>query len=299
MHATEVTLANTSRKDWAAPQSGCEDAKESRKLKHVEALTCAARRVQREYIDLQQCLPLRNKARWSPSEGKTVGTMIVWVIDAQPLLRAGLRAQLTIEGFEVTAEAATVGEMVSGFRDNSDPDLIILDSVHGPNAIATLKSAQPKARTVVFAETAELSELADMFDAGADGYLLKRVPSSTLGAALKLVAAGEKVFPSAVARMLSKARNPAHDTTGHMRIGDVTLSHSEREIARYVADGRSNKSIAKELSVTESTVKVRLKTILRKIRAGNRTQLAVWALRHGLTSISSAVGLGQPPSAGD
>ena len=68
------------------------------------------------------------------------------------------------------------------------------------------------------------------------------------------------------------------------RVGDVALSQRELDIIRRVADGHSNKIIAKDLAITEATVKVHLKTVLRKLGAANRTQVAIWAVQHGLTN---------------
>src|SRR5262245_36162511 len=128
--------------------------------------------------------------------GALVDSTIVWLIDAHPLLRSGLRAQLDGKGFEVTAEAATVNELTLKGGDGPAPQLIIMDFAQGSDAVASLKSLQPQAHTVVFAESAELAHLADMFGAGADGYLLKSISPGALIESLKLVRLGEKVFPS-------------------------------------------------------------------------------------------------------
>src|SRR5262245_42805510 len=219
-------------------------------------------------------------------QGTLVDSTIVWLIDAHPLLRSGLRAQLDGKGFEVTAEAATVNELtLKGAGDGPAPHLIIMDFAQGSDAIVSLKSLQPQAHTVVFAESAEISHLADMFGAGADGYLLKSISAPALIESLKLVALGEKVFPSTITDFLGAMRASQGTATNEkLRIGDVALSQRELEIIRGLADGHSNKAIAKELSITEATVKVHLKTVLRKLGATNRTQVAIWAVQHGLTN---------------
>ena len=216
--------------------------------------------------------------------GALVDNTIVWLIDAHPLLRSGLRAQLDGNGFEVAAEAATVGEITDGKANAPVPHLIIMDFAQGSDALASLKSLQPQARTVVFAESAELSHLADMFGAGADGYLLKSISASALIESLKLVRLGEKVFPSMLTDFLGAMRANQTGTNERVRVGDVALSQRELDIIRGLADGNSNKAIAKELSITEATVKVHLKTVLRKLGATNRTQVAIWAVQHGLTN---------------
>ena len=219
--------------------------------------------------------------------GALVDNTIVWLIDAHPLLRSGLRAQLEGRGFAVAGEAGTVAEISRSCAEGPAPNLIILDFAQGSEAIASLKTAQPQARTVVFAESAELSHLADMFSAGADGYLLKSISPSALIESLKLVALGEKVFPSMLTDFLGAMRANQSGTSERVRVGDVALSQREIDIIRRLADGHSNKSIAKDLSITEATVKVHLKTVLRKLGASNRTQVAIWAVQHGLTNNGS------------
>lgn len=221
--------------------------------------------------------------------GALVESTIVWLIDAHPLLRSGLRAQLDGKGFEVAAEAGTIDEIARNGSSGPAPHLIILDFALGPDALTSLKSAQPQARTVIFAESAELSHLADMFSAGADGYLLKSISANALIESLKLVTLGEKVFPSMLTDFLGAMRT-SQGTHERVRVGDVALSQREIDIIRRLADGHSNKAIAKELSITEATVKVHLKTVLRKLGATNRTQVAIWAVQHGLTNNGSNSG---------
>lgn len=213
---------------------------------------------------------------------------IVWLIDGHPLLRSGLRAQLEGKGFEIAAEAATLAEISRVNANGPAPDLVIVDFTQGPDAVVRLKSAQPQARAVVFAESAELAHLADMFSAGADGYLLKSISPSALVESLKLVALGEKVFPSMLTDFLGAMRTNQAGTGERVRVGDVALSQRELDIIRKLAVGKSNKSIAKDLAITEATVKVHLKTVLRKLGVINRTQVAIWAVQNGLTNANSA-----------
>ena len=214
--------------------------------------------------------------------GALVDNTVIWLIDAHPLLRSGLRSQLDGKGFHIAAEASTVDEITH--NGGPAPNIIILDFAQGAEAVSSLKAAQPQARTVVFAESAELAHLADMFSAGADGYLLKSITPSALIESLRLVALGEKVFPSMLTDFLGAMRASQSGTSERVRVGDVALSQRELDIIRRLADGHSNKAIAKELSITEATVKVHLKTVLRKLGATNRTQVAIWAVQHGLTN---------------
>ena len=206
--------------------------------------------------------------------------MSVWLIDAHPLMRAGLKAQLDGKGFAIIAEGGSLGEVFEKAAE-ALPQLIVVDMNLGLAVLGEVKSSQPGARVVVLAEHAELSHLVDAFGAGADGYLLKSISTDALVESLRLVVLGEKVFPGIVTNYLSMlgASNGNHE---RVRVGDVPLSQRELDIIRHLADGHSNKTIANELSITEATVKVHLKTVLRKIGVANRTQVAIWAVQHGV-----------------
>lgn len=138
--------------------------------------------------------------------GALVESTVIWLIDGHPLLRSGLRSQLEGKGFQVAAEAATVDEIAHNGTNGPAPNIILLDFLQGADAVSVLKASQPQARTVVFAESAELAHLADMFSAGADGYLLKSITASALIESLRLVALGEKVFPSMLTDFLGAMR---------------------------------------------------------------------------------------------
>src|SRR5258708_4236621 len=215
--------------------------------------------------------------------------MSVWLIDAHPLMRAGLKAQLDGKGFAIVAEGGSLSE-VSGKGGNGLPHLIVVDMNLGLALLGEVKTSQPEARIVVLAEHAELSHLVDAFGAGADGYLLKSISTDALVESLRLVALGEKVFPGIVTNYLSMlgAGNGGADR----RVGEIPLSQRELDIIRHLADGHSNKTIANELSITEATVKVHLKTVLRKIGVVNRTQVAIWAVQHGVVKPSGTNGNG-------
>lgn len=217
--------------------------------------------------------------------GAFLDNAVIWLVDAQPLLRAGLRSQLDGKGFQVAVEAATIEEATQLSGRGAVAHLIIVDFGMGGGAVAKLKIAQPQARIVVLAESAELSYLAEMFGAGADGFILKSISANALIESLKLVLLGEKVFPSILTNFLGAMQSQQSvSPIDRVRVGEVALSQRELDIIRSLADGHTNKSIAKELAITEATVKVHIKTVLRKLGASNRTQVAIWAVQHGLTN---------------
>ena len=117
------------------------------------------------------------------------------------------------------------------------------------------------------------------FQAGADGYLIKTISSDVLTASLDLVMLGEVVFPSAALNLGGEADQPAEPVV-NQDVNEVSprgLSVRETVILRCLMQGDSNKLIARRFDITEATVKVHVKAILRKIHAKNRTQAAIWA----------------------
>jgi len=217
--------------------------------------------------------------------GAGVENAIIWLVDPQPLLRAGLRAQLDGRGFQVTLEGATIEDVAQMVARGARADLVVVEYGVGEAGVMRLKSIMPQARVVVLSEAAELSFLVEMFGAGVDGFMLKSISPPALVEALKLVMLGEKVFPSVLTNFLGSlhVQNPA-STADRASIGDVALSQRELEIIRSLAEGHTNKSIAKSLAITEATVKVHIKTVLRKLGATNRTQVAIWAVQNGFNN---------------
>jgi len=140
------------------------------------------------------------------------GDTSVWLIDAHPLMRAGLKAQLDGKGFKIVAEGGSLSEVFEKSADGL-PQLIVVDMNLGLAVLGDVKSSQPDARVVVLAEHAELSHLVDAFSAGADGYLLKSISTNALVESLRLVVMGEKVFPGVVTNYLSMlgATNGDHE----------------------------------------------------------------------------------------
>ncbi len=212
----------------------------------------------------------------------------MWLVDSQPLLRAGLRAQLDGRGFAVGFEAATIEEAAQRVARGESAHLVVVEYGIGGAGVARLKSLMPQARVVVLSDAAELVYLSEMFGAGADGFMLKSISPPALVEALRLVMLGEKVFPSVLTNFLGALQSQqSASPVDRVRVGDVALSQRELDIIRSLADGHTNKSIAKALSITEATVKVHIKTVLRKLGATNRTQVAIWAVQHGLNNAGS------------
>jgi two-component system, NarL family, nitrate/nitrite response regulator NarL len=199
------------------------------------------------------------------------------LIEANRLFRQGLKHLLADTRFAVEAEFSTTGQAVDGAVASG---LVIVGE---GGDLQQLRSAYPEARIVVLASDFAVDALRDAMNAGADGYLMKDVSPEALLQSLELVMMGEKVFPTNLAAMLFDMNviAPQHSVRG--------LSPREQEILRALVTGSSNKLIAIKLGITEATVKVHLKTLLRKIDVNNRTQAAIWAMNNGFTADGAAV----------
>ncbi|QCB47848.1 response regulator transcription factor [Hydrogenophaga sp. PAMC20947] len=223
------------------------------------------------------------------------------LVDDHNLFRRGLRALLEQDDrFEVSAEAGDVGEALRRLAE-VQPDLILLDNhlpgVHGVNAIPALKEAAPNARVLMLTVSEDAKDLAEALRAGADGYLLKTVESDHLCDAIVKVLDGESIIsPEMMTKLVSAFRaKPGSSTVdqapalvsgaGHTRASEALLSLSprEREILLLIARGDANKVIARELNIAETTVKIHVQHILRKLGLSSRVQAAVYATSQGLT----------------
>ncbi len=218
------------------------------------------------------------------------------VVDDHNLFRRGLIALLKQDGrFDVVGEAADLGQALR-CAGQVQPDLILLDNhlpgVRGIDGIGALKQAFGRARILMLTVSENEEDLAAAMQAGADGYLLKTVESDQLCEAIVRVLAGEPVIsPEMMSKLVSAFRTKPLASPPAPVLPPVpvppsalaeALSAREREILQLVAHGDSNKVIARQLDIAETTVKVHVQGILRKLQLGSRVQAAVYAAAHGL-----------------
>lgn len=229
------------------------------------------------------------------------------LVDDHTLFRRGLKALLQQdERFSVAAEAGDVGEALRCLAQQR-PDVILLDNhlpgVRGVDAIPTLKEAAPAARVLMLTVSENENDLAAALQAGADGYLLKTVESDQLCETIVKVVDGESVispemmtklvavFRARPAATVATASSPAAapvsapaplEPLREAAAGADLLSPREREILLLIARGDSNKLIARELDIAETTVKIHVQHILRKLGLSSRVQAAVYATSHRL-----------------
>lgn len=213
----------------------------------------------------------------------------VLTIDPVWLCRVGLRRVLDGSEFMIVAEADSIAGMPD--RIATTIDLIVVDpgkpNAESLAALTALRTRLPTTRIVVLSAGLALDDAAQLLEAGADGCLQKEVPGEMLQLYLGLVMAGEKVLSGQFAtHWLKMAAAPVRSRADDTRVHG--LSRREREIVHHLVHGASNKVIANALQITEATVKVHLKAIMKKTKAANRTQVAIWASRVGLPTPAEA-----------
>jgi two-component system nitrate/nitrite response regulator NarL len=207
------------------------------------------------------------------------------VVDDHALFRRGLLALLGTEtGLQVAGEAADAAEAVRKAQA-LQPDVVLLDNhlpgATGIQAIAELKEAAPQARIVLLTVSEDENDLQSALRGGAHGYLLKTVEGDVLVAAIHRVMRGEvAISPELTGKLIAAlqaaaAGGPAAAATAPADTGGATLSPREQEVLRQIARGASNKEIARTLDIAETTVKIHVQHILRKLGVNSRVQAAV------------------------
>ncbi|BAI72829.1 two-component response regulator [Azospirillum sp. B510] len=226
-------------------------------------------------------------------------TWTVMLVDHDRLFSAALATLIGGGPFRVTTHAASADDALDLIADGEEPDLIVLALQDGmPEEIAGIRRLRDgtSARIAVLADTIADRSLSQSLKAGADAYLNKSMSSESLLRSLRLVMLGEVVYPTHVAGLLMAAVNerPQHGSAYGPMPGPIgmptsgELSKREVQILRCLLAGQSNKAIARNLHITESTVKMHFKNVMRKINAQNRTQAAVWAIQNGLSPLVTA-----------
>ncbi|KPL95772.1 response regulator [Vibrio sp. L5-1] len=202
----------------------------------------------------------------------------VMLVDDHPLMRRGISQLLSFEDeFEVIAEASNGTEAVA-LAHEEEPDLILLDlNMKGMSGLDTLKALRTdgsSANIVILTVSDSPADIEAIVKAGADGYLLKDTEPDELIELLKQAHNGDKAYSSVVSRYLNDAesRNDIFDQ----------LTEREMQILQEVAKGYRNKQIADHLFISESTVKVHMKSLLKKLQVPSRTAATVLYLeRYG------------------
>jgi len=217
-------------------------------------------------------------------------TIRILLIDDHTLFRSGVRALLQKQGdFEIVDEAADGVEGIKRAKQHR-PDVILLDlnmpGLSGLEALQLLVEDLPDSAVIVLTVSEEGEELAAALRSGARGYLLKNIETEALTNAIRRAAAGEPVISDAMtAKLVQQFQAPPMPAAAPLQRSEAaTLTARERDIVQGLVRGDSNKMIARDLGVAESTVKIHVQNILKKLNLASRVQVAVYAVEHGLTA---------------
>ncbi len=211
------------------------------------------------------------------TEAAETDSFSVMLVDDHPLLRKGLRQLLAFEDeLQIVAEASSGAEAVV-LANELDPDLIILDlNMQGMDGHQTLKKLRDDgvtSRIVMLTVSDSNEDVIKAISLGADGYLLKDSDPDELLEQIKKAVHGKMVLSEAVNAALADAiRRPVEKPATDLS----QLTNREQEILELIAKGRSNKLIARELDISDGTVKVHVKHLLKKLNLRSRVEAAVW-----------------------
>ena len=225
----------------------------------------------------------------------TPSAIRILVVDDHTLFRRGLTALLQRDPqFEVVGDAGDASQ-AQRRAEALKPDLILLDNhlpgVNGVDALPALLEAVPGVRVLMLTVSEDECDLSAALRGGACGYLLKTVEGDALSAAIRRVMRGEKVvaeemtgklvaaYRDAAAAQLAPSPLPAPAPSASRL---AVLSQRELDILRGIARGQGNKEIARTLGIAETTVKIHVQHILRKLDVSSRVHAAVIASEHGL-----------------
>ncbi|EFX92185.1 nitrate/nitrite response regulator protein [Actinobacillus ureae] len=195
----------------------------------------------------------------------------ILLIDDHPLMRQGMRQILELEDNFVVIGEASNGTDGIALALGKDPDLIILDlnmkGISGLDTLRSLRTHGVDSRIIVLTVSDEQSDIFALMDAGVDGYLLKDSDTADLVENIRKAAKGEMVLSETVQQHLLD-RRPENDPLS-------VLTDRERDVLQWIATGMSNKQIAGQLFISEETVKVHIRNLLRKLNVHSRVAATV------------------------
>ncbi len=210
----------------------------------------------------------------------------IFLIDDHNLFRSGVKALLARQpDFEVVGEAADGLEGLKRAREMK-PDVVLLDlnmpGISGREAVQMLAEELPQTQVLMLTVSEDAEDLLDTLKSGARGYLLKNINADFLVDAIRRAARGEAVMsPQMTSKLVQGLQHGGREMPPEAADKD-RISPREREILMLLTRGASNKEMARELKLAESTVKIHVQNILRNLNLTSRVQAAVYAVEHGI-----------------
>lgn len=207
------------------------------------------------------------------------------IIDKDQVFGSTLAALLAPQ-IMVRAIHAGIDHALSDLADGTALPIILIDPgpvgiVERTNVLGRLRAAAPASGLMVLSQDLSDAAIRTSLRFGMDAHIAKGSSLDVMKRAIQLVALGQNVYPAAAAGLWPE-EGPARPTES-----PAALSPREMQILACLLGGQSNKAIARRLSITESTVKMHFKSVMRKVRASNRTQAAVWAIDNGIAPMTA------------
>jgi DNA-binding NarL/FixJ family response regulator len=220
----------------------------------------------------------------------------VLVVDDHPIVRSGLAGLISAQGDMLIAASVESGEEAVATVAGTEVDVVLMDlqlpGIDGLEATRQLLALRPTAAVVMLTSTSDRARIIAAFDAGAVGYVLKDANPDELVAAIRAASRGESPMTSRTARALVEERLASAPPVPAPRPVPVAaveeaedvpasrLTARELEVLRLLRDGLPNKTIARQLGITEATVKAHLSSAFQRLGVRDRTQAALWMQRH-------------------
>jgi DNA-binding NarL/FixJ family response regulator len=227
----------------------------------------------------------------SPTTARPGEPIRVLVVDDHALFRRGLQMVLEQEAdIEVVGEAGDGAEAVERATD-AMPDIVLMDvrmpKRGGIDACTAIKDAVPSAKIIMLTISDEEADLYDAIKAGASGYLLKEISIEEVAAAIRAVNEGQSLIsPSMASKLLTEFASMIKRTDDRQQVPTPRLTDREMEVLKLVAKGLNNRDIAKQLFISENTVKNHIRNILEKLQLHSRMEAVVYAVREKLLEIT-------------
>ena len=228
----------------------------------------------------------------APGPGSLVVEPIrVLVVDDHALFRRGLQMVLEQEpDIEVVGEASDGSEAVQKASDTL-PDIVLMDvrmpKRGGIDACTAIHDAVPSTKIIMLTISDEEADLYDAIKAGAMGYLLKEISIEEVASAIRAVHGGQSLIsPSMASKLLTEFASMIKRTDDRQQVPTPRLTDREMEVLKLVAKGLNNRDIAKQLFISENTVKNHIRNILEKLQLHSRMEAVVYAVREKLLEIT-------------
>jgi two-component system NarL family response regulator len=225
------------------------------------------------------------------SAGLVVEPIRVLVVDDHALFRRGLQMVLEQEpDIEVVGEASDGAEAVTSATETL-PDIVLMDvrmpKRGGIDACTSIHETVPSAKIIMLTISDEEADLYDAIKAGAMGYLLKEISIEEVASAIRAVHGGQSLIsPSMASKLLTEFASMIKKTDDRQQVPTPRLTDREMEVLKLVAKGMNNRDIAKQLFISENTVKNHIRNILEKLQLHSRMEAVVYAVREKLLEIT-------------